>query len=210
MSTVQRDRIPRAVLLDCLGTLLALEPPAPRLAAALGVPLAEAERAVRAEIAYYRAHMHAADDAARLARLRARCAGVVSEVLGVPCDVDTLLASLVFTPFDEVIDVLGRLRALGVRLVVVSNWDVSLHDVLERTGIGPLVDGAVSSAEVGAAKPDPAPVRAALALARVAPRDAVLAGDSPEDAAAAAAAGVRALRIDRPRVTLRALLSQPG
>src|SRR4051794_25375814 len=74
---------PRALLLDCLGTLVRLEPPAPRLAAALGVPLAEADAAMRAEIAYYRAHMHQAVDAPALADLRRRCAMVVADALGV-------------------------------------------------------------------------------------------------------------------------------
>lgn len=191
---------PKAVLLDCLGTLLALEPPAPRLAAALGIPLPEAERRMRAEIAFYRAHLHEATDAAALADLRGRCA----EVAG--CDVETLLSAIVFTPFPETVAVLTALRARGTRLVVVSNWDVSLHEVLARTGLAPLLDGAVSSVEVGAAKPDPAPVRAGLALAGVQPGEALMVGDSPEDALAARAAGVAALVLDRPRVDLRALL----
>lgn len=192
----------RTVLLDCLGTLLALEPPAPRLARALGIELEEAERRMRAEIAYYRAHMHTAVDAASLTDLRERCARIAG------CDVDTLLGAIVFTPYPEVQEVLGRLRARGTRLVVVSNWDVSLHDVLARTGLAPLLDGAVSSAEVGSAKPDPAPVRAGLELAGASPADALMVGDSQEDVAAAAAAGVAALRLDRPRTDLRLLLSE--
>ena len=66
LSAMDRDH--KAVLLDCLGTLVELQPPAPRLAAALGIGLDEAERRMRAEIAYYRAHMHRAVDAASLAR----------------------------------------------------------------------------------------------------------------------------------------------
>ena len=50
------------------------------------------------------------------------------------------------------------LRERGARLVVVSNWDVSLHDVLRDTGLDALLDGVVTSAEIGAAKPDPAHV----------------------------------------------------
>ena len=200
------EPIPRAVLLDCLGTLLELEPPAPRLAARLGVGLEDAERAMRAEIAFYRAHMHAARDAASLSELRERCATLVGEHLGVTCSVQTLLGALVFRPFGEVREVLPALRARGTRLVIVSNWDVSLHEVVGRAGLTPLVDGVVSSAAVGAAKPDPAPVRAGLAIAGVGPGEALMVGDSPEDVEAARAAGVAALRLDRPRVTLRALL----
>lgn len=191
-------RAPHAILLDCLGTLVRLESPAPRLAAALGVGLEAAERAMRAEIAFYRAHMHQATDVARLGDLRRRCAALVSETLGVPCEPGTLLAALVFTPYDDALPALRALRAAGTRLIVVSNWDVSLHEVLERAGIAPLLDGAVSSAEVGTAKPDPAIVHRALALAGADPSGAWLVGDTLEaDVAAARAAGVLPVLIDR-------------
>src|SRR5436853_5897115 len=55
---------PRAILLDALGTLISFEPPAPHLRAALrartglDVGAAAAEAAMRAEIRYYRAHLH--------------------------------------------------------------------------------------------------------------------------------------------------------
>jgi putative hydrolase of the HAD superfamily len=200
---------PRAVLLDCLGTLVRLEPPAPRLRAGLrahaGVEVDEAaaDAAMRAEIAFYRAHMDEAVDAAALSDLRDRCARVVREALGLrgvphPAVRAALLEALKFTPFDDVPGALAALRARGVRLVVVSNWDVSLHEVLARTGLAGLVDGAVSSAEVGAAKPDPAPVRRGLELAGVGPRDAWLVGDTPDaDVRAAQAAGVRPVLLDR-------------
>ena len=67
---------PRALLLDAMGTLLTFEPPAPRLRAALRAARAPTsarrrrERAIRAEIAYYRAHLHEGGDAAGLAALR--------------------------------------------------------------------------------------------------------------------------------------------
>ena len=48
---------------------------------------------------------------------------------------DALLAAIRFRAYPEVPAVLERLRAGGARLAVVSNWDVSLHDVLERTGL---------------------------------------------------------------------------
>jgi hypothetical protein len=37
--------------------------------------------------------------------------------------------------------------------VVVSNWDVSLHERLDETGLAPLLDGAVASAEIAAPSP---------------------------------------------------------
>lgn len=200
LTPLETQATPRAVLLDCLGTLVRLEPPGPRLAAALGADPAAAERAVRAEIAFYRAHMHEATDAERLAGLRRRCAEVVCRHLGgdLPTVEAALLASLVFTPFADTVPALKDLRASGVRLVVVSNWDVSLHEVLARTGLAPLLDGAVSSAEAGAAKPDPEPVRRGLALAGAAPDEAWLVGDTAAaDVAGALAAGVTPILIDR-------------
>ncbi len=193
---------PRAILLDCLGTLVRLEPPAERLAAALGVGVADAGRAVRAEIAYYRAHMHEATDARRLAELRHRCAAVVAAELALTAPAEAieaaLLAALVFTPYADAAPALRRWRAGGVRLVVVSNWDVSLHEVLARTGLAPLLDGAISSAEAGAAKPDPVLVRAGLRLAGVTAREAWLVGDTPAaDVEGARAAGVTPVLLDR-------------
>jgi putative hydrolase of the HAD superfamily len=94
---------------------------------------------------------------------------------------------------------LARLRHAGARLVVVSNWDVSLHEVLARTGLAMLVDGAITSAELGAAKPAPAIFARALELAGgVAPARALHAGDSVEaDVAGARAAGIEAVLVVR-------------
>ena len=61
---------------------------------------------------------------------------------------------------------------------MVSNWDVSLHERLDELGLAPLLDGAVASAELGAAKPDPAIFAHALALAGAEPERAWHAGDS--------------------------------
>lgn len=180
---------------------MALEPPAPRLAAALGVPLVAAQRAMRAEIAYYRAHMHDVP----LPELRERCAAVVSEALQCPVDVPTLLSVLVFTPFPDVVPALTRWRAAGLRLVVVSNWDTSLPEVLSACDLMRFLDGAVSSVAAGAAKPDPRPVRAGLRVAGT--EDAWLVGDDVEaDAGAAAAAGIPFVLVDRPRTDLSILL----
>jgi putative hydrolase of the HAD superfamily len=202
---------PRAVLLDAMGTLLTFEPPAPLLRAALrerlGVDVGEdaARAAIRAEIAFYRAHIHLGRDAASLDALRrasaeamrpalAAAAGAPGEVL-----VAALLAALRFRAFPDAAPALRALRAAGLALVVVSNWDASLHERLEETGIAPLVDGAVASAPFGAAKPDPAIFARGLELAGGAPAAAAWhVGDSPDaDVAGARAAGLRAVLLDR-------------
>jgi putative hydrolase of the HAD superfamily len=198
-----------AVLLDALGVLLELEPPAPLLRAELaarGVAISEEEaaNALAAEIAYYRAHHDEASDPERLAALRDRCAAVLDGALppharGVADLRAALLASLRFAPYPEVPAALAELRALGLRLIVVSNWDVSLHEVLAATGLRTLVDGALSSAECGAAKPDPAIFAAALTLAGgVAPAAVLHVGDTPEaDVVGARAAGIRPVFVAR-------------
>jgi putative hydrolase of the HAD superfamily len=85
-----------------------------------------------------------------------------------------------------------------MRIVVVSNWDVSLHDRLAETGLAPLVDGAVASAELGHAKPDRAIFEQALALAGARADAALHAGDSLEaDVEGALAAGLRAVLVAR-------------
>jgi putative hydrolase of the HAD superfamily len=83
-------------------------------------------------------------------------------------------------------------------LVVVSNWDCSLGEWLDRAGIGGLVDGVVSSAVVGVAKPAPAVFEAGLELAGCSAGEALLVGDSVEnDVAGARAAGIRAVLVRR-------------
>ena len=191
-----------------MGTLLTFEPPAPHLRAALlarcGIDVGEAAaaRAIRAEIAYYRAHLHMGGDAAGLVALRRGSAEAMRPELGIDAGGDVLTAALLdalrFHAFPEVPGVLRQLRAAGLRLVVVSNWDVSLHERLAETGLAPLLDGAVASAEVGVAKPAPEIFERGLALAGVRAGDALHVGDSEvEDVEGARAAGLRAVLLAR-------------
>ncbi len=198
----------KAVLLDALGTLVGLEPPAPRLRAQLaarGVRITEEEAraAMRAEMAFYRAEHHVASDEAGLDALRDRCAEVLAAALPPAARAvgdlrEAMLASLRFTAYPEVVPALGALRARGLRLVVASNWDVSLHAVLGTTGLRPHLDGVVTSAELGAAKPDPRLFAAALELAGAEPHEALHAGDDEEtDLAGARASGIRGVLVLR-------------
>lgn len=198
----------RAVTLDAMGTLLTFAPPAPLLRAALrerlGIEVTEAaaRAAIRDEIAVYRAHLHTGRDAASLAALRRAAAEAMRPALDVDADAealtDVLLASLRFSAYPDAAPALRALRAAGLRLVVASNWDVSLHERLAETGLAPLVDGAVASAELGHAKPDRALFAAALELAGAPADAAVHVGDSVrEDVDGALAAGLRAVLVAR-------------
>lgn len=197
-----------AVLLDAMGTLLALEPPVPALRAALaaaGHPHDEARvaAALRAEIAHYRAHHDRGRDPASLATLRLDCARVLAEALGgdapPPAELAPMLvASLRFALLPDAAEALDALARAGVRLAVVSNWDCGLVDVLERLGVAGLFDAVSVSAVVGAAKPDPAIFHHALRRLGVPAARALHCGDRPEyDCAGARRAGIRAVLVDR-------------
>ncbi len=201
-----------AVLLDGLGTLVALEPPwrglVERMRDVHGVELslADAERAFRAEIAYYRAHHHEGRDPDALEDLRRRCAEVLrarllaraAGALSLEQITAAMLDALRFVAYPDACAALVRLRALGLKLVVVSNWDVSLLAVLCDVGLAGMVDGVVTSAEVGRPKPAPEMFAAALTLAGCAPGRAVHVGDSlDQDIHGALAAGIGAVLLCR-------------
>ena len=188
----------RCVLLDALGTLVELEPPWPLLAAEIGVDVADAERAMRTEMDYYREHSHEGRDAESLADLRRRCAEIVSRELGQEVTPEQLMAAISFRAFPDALPALTEISGLGLTLVSVSNWDCSLPDGLERCGLAAGLDGVVASAVAGARKPDPAIFAAALELAGCGPDEALHVGDTvEEDVQGARAAGIRALLIRR-------------
>jgi putative hydrolase of the HAD superfamily len=196
------------VLLDALGTLVELQAPAPRLTARLaeaGFEVSEERAAagIRAEIAYYLAHHLEGRDPDSLEDLRDRCAAAMMKALDLDgLDHETarraLLGALEFRPYEDATPALRELRAQGHGLVVVSNWDCALPHWLGQSGLLELVDGVVTSAEVGAAKPDGRVFRRALELAGVEAGEAVHVGDSPDtDVEGARSAGIRAVLVQR-------------
>ena len=209
----QRGAQREALLLDALGTLVALEPPAPALVRELAerfeieVTPEQAQLALAAEIAYYRSHLDEGADADSLAALRLRCAEALRSALprsAALAALDTaslteaLLASLRFSAFADVRGALLAARARGERVIVVSNWDVSLEAVLERLGLAGLLDAVLTSAAVGARKPSPIIFQRALELAGCSADRALHVGDSfAEDVIGARAAGIEAVLLDR-------------
>jgi putative hydrolase of the HAD superfamily len=200
----------RAVLLDALGTLVELEPPWPSLRRTLasrhGIEVSEpdAKRAMLAEMAYYRSHHQEGSNPATLANLRQKCALVLRDQLpqtsslGVEELTEALLDSLRFTPYPDAAPSLAAMRAAGMRLAVVSNWDCSLRSILEQLGLAGAVDAIVVSAEVGARKPEAAIFAAALEQLRCGPQEAMFVGDSFEtDVLGARGAGLRPLLLER-------------
>ena len=192
----------RAVFLDALGTLVELEPPWISLRDMVPADVSDEQlvEALKAEMAYYKDHAHEGRDEASLAELRGRCADLVSQKLGMDVGVDELVAAIRFSANQDAAPALGALRDRGLRLVVVSNWDCSLPRVLERCGLGELLDGTITSAETRSRKPVPVIFERALELAGCEPAEALHVGDTPEeDVAGARAAGIRPLLIDRNR-----------
>jgi len=195
-----------AVLLDAFGTLIDIDRPFERLRASvrrhLGaeVTVAAAERALRAEMAYYADHCHEGADAETLAELRRRCAAIVLAELGIDADPSQaamlLIDAIAFRAYDDVEPLLSGLAAAGVGVAVVSNWDCSLPEALASAGIE--VAHVCSSGASGSSKPDPRIFHAALAALGVAPERALHVGDTEEtDGVGARAAGVDARIVDR-------------
>jgi putative hydrolase of the HAD superfamily len=189
-----------AVTVDGYGTLLHLTDPVPSLRRALadrGIERTETEigQAFRAEVGYYRPHALEGRDPASLAALQRDCVGVFLGALGDPLEaeelVDGFLAALVFEPIPGAAEAVAGLRARGLRLGVVANWDCALPEHLARAGLAGWFDTVVTSARAGAAKPDPAIFELALRELGVGPERALHVGDEPLDEEGARAAGLR-------------------
>jgi putative hydrolase of the HAD superfamily len=109
--------------------------------------------------------------------------------------------------YPEVPDVLKELRK-RFQLAVISNFDGRLRFVLQHLGISKYFAHVFISSELGADKPDPEIFRRALKLMDVRADEVVHVGDDPErDRKAATAAGLRVFLLDRPRNSLRDLLT---
>jgi putative hydrolase of the HAD superfamily len=186
-----------AVTVDGYGTLLTIHDPIGHLDRELrarGVTLTTdaIERGFAAEGEYYAQAKVAAKDAESLAALRADCARVFLETTGVALDPVDFSSALVyrFQALPGAESALARLAACGLALAVVADWDYGLHHHLRDHGLARYFAVVVTSAEVGAAKPSPAPFLAALDRLGVEPARALHVGDQPRDEEGARAAGM--------------------
>jgi putative hydrolase of the HAD superfamily len=93
-------------------------------------------------------------------------------------------------------------------LAVVSSFDGRLRVILEQLGISKFFSHVFVSSELGVDKPNPEIFRRALAFVRQDARTVLHVGDDPErDWKAATEAGLFVFQLDRPRNSLRDLLS---
>lgn len=100
--------------------------------------------------------------------------------------------------FPETIPVLTQLRAQGVELGIISNFDSRLFPVMRGLGIEPLIDTVTISSLAQAAKPAPKIFQLALDKHAVDPEEAIHVGDSlKDDVEGAEKAGLHAVLLDR-------------
>ena len=107
----------------------------------------------------------------------------------------------VWRVFPEVARTLEALRAAGLEVGVISNWDRRLPEILEGLGLAGYFTAVVVSAREGVEKPAPAIFHRALERLGVAPQRALHVGDSPrDDYQGAEGAGMSAALVDRHRL----------
>jgi putative hydrolase of the HAD superfamily len=185
-----------AVTLDAYGTLVRLVDPVPALVQVL------AERGVqrtadvvlagfRSEAAYYAPRAGEGRDEPSLVRLRRDCAGVFLEAVQADLDAGEFapayIGAIRFEVLPNVVEAIERLRALGLELAVVGNWDLSLHERLEELGLAHFFSAVVHAA----GKPAPGGLLEALRQLGVPPVRALHIGDENSDEQAAGAAGMQ-------------------
>jgi HAD superfamily hydrolase (TIGR01509 family) len=187
------------VTVDAMGTLVELDDPVGRLGQALRERSVERSpddvaTAFAAEVDYYVGHKLAARDEQGLADLRRECARVFLEAGEVDLDpgefAPSFVAAIAFRPLDGAAEALERLRAAGLSLACVSDWDIGLDEQLGRVGLGHIFSLVLTSAEAGAEKPDPTLFLQAVERLRVEPARALHVGDGEADRKGAEAAGL--------------------
>jgi putative hydrolase of the HAD superfamily len=185
-----------AVTLDAHGTLVTLADPVPALTSALSERGVErTPEAVlagfQAEVAYYAPRASEGHDEESLAQLQRECVGVFLDEVDaglVPDEfVSAYIGALHFDVLPGVVASLDRLRALGLELAVVANWDLSLHRLLGEVGLARYFRVVVHAAH----KPAPDGLLRALGQLQVDPGRALHIGDDDADRDASGAAGMR-------------------
>lgn len=110
-------------------------------------------------------------------------------------------SSDLFKVYDDVLPCLEELRGRGVRLAVISNWDYSLHSILQMKGLASYFEVVIASLEEGFEKPDKRIFDKALLAMGVKSSEAAHVGDDPiDDLRGAKEAGMRAILVDRKRL----------
>ena len=131
---------------------------------------------------------------------RARHRAVFAKLLRRLPDLDRSLGEALYAtlpgqsvPYDDARPTLAGLKAIGVRLALVSNISRDLRPELRRANLLDLFDALILSFEVRAVKPHPPIFRHALDALGVTADQALMVGDDPTMDSGAAALGIRTL-----------------
>lgn len=123
--------------------------------------------------------------------------------------------SPVFIVYDDVLPTLDALRERGIRMIVISNWDISLFRILEAKSLSKYFEFAIASLVFGMEKPHESIFLHGADRLEIEPSRILHIGDSyPDDVLGARAVGMQALHLDRGRSessqgTINTLLDVP-
>lgn len=111
--------------------------------------------------------------------------GVLNYYLGIRIDLFELAEKLRTSSFDFkwkafpfTLETLEKLKEMGYKLGLISNWDESCREVLKDTGIDKYLDYINISSEIGISKPDKRIFEYALNSAGVSPAECLYVGDN--------------------------------
>jgi HAD superfamily hydrolase (TIGR01549 family) len=201
----------RAVTFDAYGTLLRLDRPFERLAGkltriGLHVPMEIVKKAFLKEMAYYRQHHLEGNNSENLLSLRSRCADLLFTMLaqeGYAAELssqqrlDTLMGSIRFELYEDVLPTLDWCMVHGLATGVISAWDCSLVDTIKRLCPHPFSRVVVSAVEEIEKSDGRLFLKAAEGL-HVPPSQIVHIGDEVDsDLLGAEKAGMKPVLIDR-------------
>lgn len=113
---------------------------------------------------------------------------------------ERLVSAAYWRAYPDTVEALRTVSEAGLRVAVVSNTGWNIRAVLDRFGVGHLVDEVVLSYEEGLIKPDPKIFLTTCERLRVDPGEVLMVGDSEEADGGAAAVGAR-VAIVEPLVT---------
>jgi putative hydrolase of the HAD superfamily len=105
---------------------------------------------------------------------------------------------MTFVLFDDVSATLKGLKEKKLKLGLLTNLQTEVDSMCRNLGIADFLDFTVTSAEVGADKPQPPIFLKALELARVQPGEAIHVGDQYQnDVLGARGVGISPILLDR-------------
>lgn len=103
-----------------------------------------------------------------------------------------------WVPYPETIDTLSQIKKRGLKLGVISNWDLSARGLLRKIGIHDWFDDIVISSEVGVEKPAPEIFIRSINNLCVEPEKMLYVGDNYyDDVIGANSVGIKTLIINR-------------